>query len=166
MLGWYYHRTCRFHIIATLPTTKLNDTITMTICTNHETLCRGKLLHYYVGIYIDGLMQDCYRPIVYVLEILRFCTKPSIYTSVTCFCRHKVPADLIHIYWDYFIGTGAIIESRAGDSVLTNTPDSKIHGTNLGPIWGRQDPGGPHIGAMNLAIWDGQLNKMGVSKNC
>ena len=35
-----------------------------------------------------------------------------------------------------------------------NTPDSKIHGANMGPIWGRQDPGGPHIGPMNFAIWD------------
>ena len=25
---------------------------------------------------------------------------------------------------------------------------------NMGPIWGQQDPGGPHIGPMNLAIWD------------
>ena len=23
----------------------------------------------------------------------------------------------------------------------------------MGPIWGRQDPGGPHIGHMNFAIW-------------
>ena len=23
----------------------------------------------------------------------------------------------------------------------------------MGPIWGRQDPGGPHVGPMNLAIW-------------
>ena len=32
-------------------------------------------------------------------------------------------------------------------------PDSRVHGANMGPIWGRQDPGGPHIGPMNLAIW-------------
>ena len=32
-------------------------------------------------------------------------------------------------------------------------PDSKVHGTNMGPIWGRQDPGGPHVGPMNFAIW-------------
>ena len=32
-------------------------------------------------------------------------------------------------------------------------PDSKIHGANVGPTWGRQDPGGPHVGHMNLAIW-------------
>ena len=34
------------------------------------------------------------------------------------------------------------------------TPDSKVHGANMGPIWGRQDPGGPHVGPMNLAIWE------------
>ena len=32
-------------------------------------------------------------------------------------------------------------------------PDSKVHGANMGPIWGRQDPGGPHDGPMNFAIW-------------
>ena len=32
-------------------------------------------------------------------------------------------------------------------------PDSKVHGANMGPIWGRQDPDGPHVGPMNLAIW-------------
>ena len=34
-------------------------------------------------------------------------------------------------------------------------PDSKVRGTNMGPIWGRQDPGGPHVGPMNIAIWGG-----------
>ena len=24
--------------------------------------------------------------------------------------------------------------------------DSKIHGANVGPTWGRQAPGGPHVG--------------------
>ena len=33
-------------------------------------------------------------------------------------------------------------------------PDSKVYGANMGPIWGLQDPGGPHVGPMNLAIWD------------
>ena len=35
-----------------------------------------------------------------------------------------------------------------------NIPDSKVHGANMGPIWGRQDPGGLHVGPMNLTIWD------------
>ena len=33
-------------------------------------------------------------------------------------------------------------------------PDSEVHGANTGPIWGRQDPGGPHVGPMNFVIWD------------
>ena len=36
----------------------------------------------------------------------------------------------------------------------TDIPDSKVHGANMGPIWGRQDPGKPHAGPMNLDIWD------------
>ena len=32
--------------------------------------------------------------------------------------------------------------------------DSMVHGANMGPTWGQQDPGGPHVGPMNLAIWD------------
>ena len=31
--------------------------------------------------------------------------------------------------------------------------DSKVPAANMGPIWGRQDPGGPHVGPMNFAIW-------------
>ena len=23
----------------------------------------------------------------------------------------------------------------------------------MGPTWGRQDPGGPHVGPMDIAIW-------------
>ena len=34
-----------------------------------------------------------------------------------------------------------------------NIPDSKIHGANMEPIWGWQDPGGPHVGPMKFVIW-------------
>ena len=33
---------------------------------------------------------------------------------------------------------------------LTN---SKVHGASMGPVWGRQDPGGPHVGPRHFAIW-------------
>ena len=33
-------------------------------------------------------------------------------------------------------------------------PDSMVHGANMGPIWGRQDQGGPHVGPMNFVICD------------
>ena len=35
-----------------------------------------------------------------------------------------------------------------------DNPGSKVHGASMGPTWGRQDPGGPHVGPMNLAILD------------
>ena len=41
-------------------------------------------------------------------------------------------------------------QSNASNSIL----DRKAHGVNMGPIWGRQDPGGPHVSRMNFAIWD------------
>ena len=36
--------------------------------------------------------------------------------------------------------------------VAYQIPDSKIHGANMGPIWGQQVPGGPHAGPMNYII--------------
>ena len=39
--------------------------------------------------------------------------------------------------------------TKSGDNT-----DNKVHEANMGPIWGRQDPGGPHVGSMNLAIWE------------
>ena len=36
---------------------------------------------------------------------------------------------------------------------LFHCPDSKVYGDNMGPIWGQQDPDGPHVGPMNFAIW-------------
>ena len=38
---------------------------------------------------------------------------------------------------------------------MQRIPDSKVHGANMWPIWGRRDPGGPHVGPMNFAVWDG-----------
>ena len=37
---------------------------------------------------------------------------------------------------------------------VSKHPDGKVHGAHLGPTWGRQDPGGPHVGPMSLAIWE------------
>ena len=31
-------------------------------------------------------------------------------------------------------------------------PDNKVHEDNMGPTWGPQDPGGPHVFPMSLAI--------------
>ena len=41
---------------------------------------------------------------------------------------------------------------------LVINPDGKVRGAYMGPIWGRQNPGGPHVGPMNFAIWE-RLNR-------
>ena len=48
-----------------------------------------------------------------------------------------------------------LLQMGIGGNFLTvlSDPDSKVHGANMGPIWGRQDPGGSHVGPMNFAIW-------------
>ena len=33
-----------------------------------------------------------------------------------------------------------------------NIPDSKVNGANMGPIWGRQDPGGLQVCHVNFAV--------------
>ena len=37
---------------------------------------------------------------------------------------------------------------------LSITPDSKVHGANIGPTWVLSAPDVPHVGPMNLAIRD------------
>ena len=45
-------------------------------------------------------------------------------------------------------------------------PDSKAHGAYVGPTWGRQDPGGPHVGPMILVIWINIKFHSGKEINC
>ena len=45
-------------------------------------------------------------------------------------------------------------------------PDSKVPGANMGPIWGRQDPGGPHVDPMNFAIWEAMWGLAGKLLLC
>ena len=64
--------------------------------------------------------------------------------------------------WNYYSGDGSFLctkrKSYENYSYKYNEnhgydPDSKIHGANVGPTWGRQDPGEPHVGHTNFAIW-------------
>ena len=51
------------------------------------------------------------------------------------------------------IWTALISNCILHDAVISKLPDIKVHGANMGPAWGRQDTGGPHIGPVNFAIW-------------
>ena len=45
-------------------------------------------------------------------------------------------------------------EDRKCQECPYHTPDSKVHGANMGPIWVLSATDGPHVGPMNLAITD------------
>ena len=90
-------------------------------------------------------------------RILKWCL-PSMFTVLCC---NLTPTHPFHILQDYYNETKSVRSSTQVVGVLvvtcdTNTlyyPDNKLHGANIGPIWGRQDPGGPYVGLMNFAIW-------------
>ena len=57
--------------------------------------------------------------------------------------------------------------------IVNVSPDSKVHGANIEPIWGRQDPGGPHVGPMNFGVWvcliyckDERFHKTQITFHC
>ena len=54
--------------------------------------------------------------------------------------------DILHEVWD----------ADGGDFLglsVYQVSDSIVHKTSIGTIWGPQDPCGPHVGPMNVAIW-------------
>ena len=57
--------------------------------------------------------------------------------------------------WDVYNDSSAMAMSRSFSAWngCCLTHDSKVHGANMGPIWGRQDPGGLHVDPMNFVIW-------------
>ena len=64
----------------------------------------------------------------------------------------------INLRWIYVLSTAFWNEVLWVDkmwvSVLVElSPDSKVHGANMGPTWVLSAPDGPHVGPMKLAIW-------------
>ena len=73
-------------------------------------------------------------------------------------CRTSIYTNnkLIIRLWDWKLKTAQLmcIWCWVCRYMLWSIHDSKVHGANMGPTWGRQDPGGSHVGAVNLASWD------------
>ena len=44
----------------------------------------------------------------------------------------------------------SLLLTSDSSKLLGHNPDSKVHGANMGPIWGRQDPGGPRLALLTL----------------
>ena len=59
-------------------------------------------------------------------------------------------SELLHLI---VIEHALFIESSERRYHVSEYPLIAVHRANMGPIWGRQDPGGPNVGPMNFAIW-------------
>ena len=105
-------------------------------------------------------------------------TKPVQWSGyITSCCPAWYPTGSMDQYWSHLnmhrdgIYTSIVITmflaSSSGNvtSLIITVPDSKVYGANMGPIWGRQDPGGPHVGPMNFAIWGDAHENHGISNH-
>ena len=71
------------------------------------------------------------------------CSNDSYFVHRYCLFLCRACLSDLHSCFMSFVSCG----------VCQSDPDSKFHGANMRPIWGRQDPGGPRSGHMNFAIW-------------
>ena len=44
------------------------------------------------------------------------------------------------------------MDNNQGSLDNKRAPDNKVYGAHMGPTWGRKDPGGPHVGPMDISI--------------
>ena len=81
-------------------------------------------------------------------------SQKCFHRNYSCNCELKIERD----------NTGSKSLSESNNEALLmeegvriqaiDNPESKVHEANMGPIWGHMNPGGPHVGPMNFAIWD------------
>ena len=71
---------------------------------------------------------------------------------------HAVKKENIKIpqYWPFMKGIHLSSVDSLHKGPDRNSPDSKLHGANMGPTWVLSAPDGPHVGPTNLAIRDGK----------
>ena len=102
------------------------------------------LKHYHNSLYV-ACQQLTTQGVVYWIFASSFYLRP-ISQKIFCWQLHfNGKFTLLHAITNHQITIFYVFH---------NNPDSKVHGANMGAIWGRQDPGGPHVGPMNFAIWE------------
>ena len=111
----------------------------------------------------QGLRLSCTDSMWPNNGLVRWCTCVNRPWWVPCFCLllvwsykfHLYPSGLHQWHWGnmssyHFSENGLCNHNKAKHNQMC--PDSKVHGDNVGPTWGRQDTGGPHVGPINFAI--------------
>ena len=89
----------------------------------------------------------------------------KLYSESLLRIQYLISQSWIWIYFfclEYLLCYIILISQASGQETMSvalitslgrTSPDSKVHGANMGPAWGRQVPGGPHVGPMNRTIW-------------
>ena len=74
-------------------------------------------------------------------------------------CEHiSSPCDVIATSKYHSVAAIMAFTNSMYNWYIQHILDNKFHGANMGPIWGRQDPGGPHVVPMKLAVWDAHIS--------
>ena len=99
-----------------------------------------------------------------LLQIHCYWMKCVLFALIAQWPPHSLPVRV-----RYEVSIVSLISNLYSTSVTAGlygitSPDSKVYGANMGPIWGWQDPGGPHVGPMNLAIWALVLNPLTAAR--
>ena len=107
-------------------------------------------------MFCDRLLAKC----ITNFDINRAFPVVEVIFPANYFCHHATNTHQEKdglMQWQYFMKPWLPSVPHTHDVVVRDVvaiPDSKVHGANTGPIWGRQEQGGPHVGPMNFDIWD------------
>ena len=108
-------------------------------------------IHHSIGIAADAMTMNH-------LDVFMFGEFIDIYLHISALGQLTIVIASVTQLWRIWVNAS----NEPSNNLCCNnnewsTPDSKIHEDNMRPIWGRHDPGGPHVGPMNFAIWDNTI---------
>ena len=69
-----------------------------------------------------------------------------------CYLGNFLPSTVPACCWPGAVRRQDIYRHSNNQDQVPGSPDSKVHGANMGPTWDLSAPDGPRVGLMNLAI--------------
>ena len=101
----------------------------------------------------SNIVMQYFRDLYATTAVLNIHWAWHIETFPSFWPMHTDPHIWVHIETPPLLERYILDMPRRVGSGCYEFPDCKLHGANMGPIWGRQDPVGSHLGPMNFAIW-------------
>ena len=101
-----------------------------------------------VKLYLIGPFWAAHGPLPALFIGILF----DVFLMLIVFITMNILAVIDSYFFGVYITSPIYQKTRHKYKGLRGFPDSKVHGAHMGPIWGRQDPSGPHVGPMTFAI--------------